>query len=218
MLSWITSALLLSGKFLFSFFPFYFVLTFLYGVDNRGMGLLIHYAGTGYGEAWVPASWLQLAGLIVSYLFIYFLILLSWQIVILIFCLITHICRFCCSALLCTMVQSSLSRMWNMNLWLLMTMDMVVHKVKLMALLRLNCPWHLHHCLGMSSLLDYFANVVEVLPCFLFDCVRSPLIYKQLREAAARDPETEMIGKQNANNRYYQSTGPVNGKNRSNEV
>ena len=34
-----------------------------------GMGLLIHYAGTGYGEAWVPASWLQLAGLIVSHLY-----------------------------------------------------------------------------------------------------------------------------------------------------
>ncbi len=27
--------------------------------------MLIHYAGTGYGEAWVAASWLQLAGLLV---------------------------------------------------------------------------------------------------------------------------------------------------------
>lgn len=31
----------------------------------RGVSLLIHYAGTGYGEAWVAASWLQLAGLII---------------------------------------------------------------------------------------------------------------------------------------------------------
>ncbi len=31
----------------------------------RGVSLLIHYAGTGYGEAWVAASWLQLAGLLV---------------------------------------------------------------------------------------------------------------------------------------------------------
>ena len=45
---------------------------------------------------------------------------------------------------------------------------------------------------------------------------RSPLIYKQLREAAAKDPEMEMIGKNNSNNRYYQSTG--NSKTRSNEV
>lgn len=31
----------------------------------RGVSLIIHYAGTGYGEAWVAASWLQLAGLLV---------------------------------------------------------------------------------------------------------------------------------------------------------
>lgn len=34
-------------------------------LDIRGVSLLIHYAGTGYGEAWVAASWLQLAGLVV---------------------------------------------------------------------------------------------------------------------------------------------------------
>jgi hypothetical protein len=32
---------------------------------GRGVSLLIHYSGTGYGEAWVAASWLQLAGLLV---------------------------------------------------------------------------------------------------------------------------------------------------------
>jgi hypothetical protein len=59
---WIISVLSPSGI-LLSTLSFFLILT--YFCCFRGTGLLIHYMGTGYGEAWVSASWLQLAGLII---------------------------------------------------------------------------------------------------------------------------------------------------------